>query len=513
MKKNYPYYECNKINNLKELLEHSIEKRNDIAFFYTNKNKETIYKTYDNYYNDVINLSNYLSIYYQNTHIAIISENNYEYLVLYLAIILSNNIAVLIDKDYSIEKIKELLKITNTQTVFCSNYVNYDKAFKIENIYKYINEGKKYINKTKLDENKCSTIFFTSGTVGSNKPVMLSQKNIANNIYSASSLFKLEGTVLSCLPYHHAFGLLTSVFAPFYYHYPVYINTTLKYLMRDMKIAEPQTLFLVPAFATQFYKQIRVQARRKKVNHLLNAVIRTSNGLKHLGIDVRRKMFKIVLDEFGGKCEYIICGGAHLPVKYIKWFRSLGIEILNGYGITECSPVVAVNRNNYHKDGSVGNIVKDGHIKIDNGEIAFKSTSVMLGYYNDKKSTEEVIKDGWFYTGDLGYIDKDGFLYITGRKKNVIILSNGENVSPEEIEKNLNNDPGVCESIVFSKNNKLIVSIFPNEEYIGNQKYFDNLINNYNKNVPKNRQLAYVILRNNEFPKNNNQKIIRSKIL
>lgn len=512
MKKNYPYYECEKINNLKQLLDNSIKKGNEIAFFYTDKNKKIINKTYNDFYNDVTNLSNHLYKKYKNTHIAIISENSYEYLVLYLAIVLSNNIAVLIDKDYSEEKIKELLKISNTKIIFHSEYCNIEKGNKIQEIYNYIEEGKNDLKKDEIDENKCATIFFTSGTVGANKAVMLSQRNIANNIYASSSLFKLEGTVLSCLPYHHAFGLITSVLAPFYYHYPVYINSSLKYLMKDMKISKPQTLFLVPAFAIQFYKKIWIQARRKKVNYLLRAVIRTSNGLKHLGIDVRRKMFKTVLDEFGGNIEYIICGGAHLPTKYVKWFRSLGIEILNGYGITECSPVVAVNRNNYHKDGSVGNIIKDGIVRIDNNEITVKSDSVMLGYYNDKKSTEEVIKDGWFYTGDLGYIDNDGFLYITGRKKNLIILSNGENVSPEEIEEKLNNDPGVCESIIFSKGDKLIAAIYPNDEYIGNQEYFDNLIYNYNKNTPKNRQIAFVILRNNEFPKNNNNKIVRSKI-
>lgn len=511
MKKNYPYYDCLKINNLKELLDNSLKNGDDIAFFYS-INKKVIYKTYNDFYNDVINLSKYLFNKYKNNHISIISENSYEYLVLYYAIVLSGNVAVLIDKDFSIGKIKDLLKIGNVKVVFVSEYCNYDKGFKIKDIYNYIEEGKKFNLNIINDENKCATIFFTSGTVGANKAVMLSQKNIANNIYASSSLFKLEGNVLSCLPYHHAFGLITSVLAPLYYHYPVYINSSLKYLMKDMKVAKAQTLFLVPAFVIQFYKQIWVQSRRKKLNYLLRAVIRTSNGLKHLGIDVRRKMFKSVLDEFGGNVEYIICGGAHLPVKYVKWFRSIGIEILNGYGITECSPVVSVNRNFYHKDGSVGVPVKDGIVRIIDNEIAFKSDSVMLGYYNDKKSTLESIKDGWLYTGDLGYIDKDGFLFIMGRRKNVIILSNGENVSPEEIEDILNNDVGVCESIVFSKGDKLIAMIFPNDEYMGNQEYFDNLIYEYNKKVPKNRQIGFVTLRDNAFLKNNNNKIVRSKI-
>ena len=231
-----------------------------------------------------------------------------------------------------------------------------------------------------------------------------------------------------------------------------------------------------------------------------------------IGIDLRAKFFKSILKEFGGELKYIICGGAYLDKKYVKWFRSIGIEILNGYGITECSPVVSVNRNHHYKDGSVGQVVKDGQIKIEENEILFKSESVMLGYYNDKKASNEVLKDGWFYTGDFGYIDEDGFLFITGRKKNLIILNNGENISPETIEEVLAHDEAVCEVIVYAKNNMIIASIYPNEDYMGDQEYFDELIYNYNKGIPKNRQIAMVDLRTNEFPKNNNKKILRDQI-
>ncbi len=507
MKKNYPYYNCNKINNLKEMLDISIEKGNDTAFIYKDKTK-----TYFDYYNDVTNMSNYLYKNYKNEHIAIIGENSYNYLVLFLSIIISGNVAVVIDKDLNEEKINELLKISDCKHIFSSSYSEINKGKKIEDIEKYIEEGKKYSNNNILDENKKAVIFFTSGTSGPNKAVMLSQKNIANNIYSASCLFKPNGLVLSVLPYHHAFGLLTGVFAPFNYHCPVFINNSIKNIIRDMKTSKPQVLFLVPAFVEKFYKQIWTQAKRKKMQYLLKAVIRTSNGLKHLGIDVRRIMFKSILDEFGGNIEYIICGGARLSKKYVKIFRSFGIEILNGYGITECSPVISVNRNEYYRDGSVGQVVKDGLVRIENGEIVFKSDSVMLGYYKDKKNTEESIKNGWFYTGDLGYIDEDGFLFITGRKKNIIILSNGENVSPEEIENVLNADKAVCEVVVTVQNEKLVAIIYPVDTYIDDQNYFDKLIYEYNKTVPKNRQIAYVILRNEEFIKNNNRKIIRSKI-
>ena len=175
--------------------------------------------------------------------------------------------------------------------------------------------------------------------------------------------------------------------------------------------------------------------------------------------------------------------------------------------------MLAVNRNNYHKDGSVGQVVKDTEIKILDNEILVKGKIVMLGYYKDEKSTKEVIKNGYFHTGDFGYLDSDGFLFITGRKKNLIILSNGENISPETIEEKLMQDKGICEVVIYSKNNKLIAAIYPNEEYIGNKKYFDNLIYKYNQNIPKNHQIAKINLWDKELPKNNNRKILRKEVM
>ena len=235
--------------------------------------------------------------------------------------------------------------------------------------------------------------------------------------------------------------------------------------------------------------------------------------LLKIGIDLRKQLFKSIHNSFGGNIEYIICGGAYLDPKYIIFFRSIGINILNGYGITECSPVVAVNRNHYYRDGSVGQIVKGAEIKIKENEILVKGKMVMLGFYKDKKATDEVLKDGYFHTGDFGYIDKDGFLFITGRKKNLIILSNGENISPEVIEEELSHDEAVSEIIVYENNNKLLAEIYPREGYLGNESYFDDLIYKYNSKVPKNHQIALVTLRNNEFPKSNNKKILRNKFM
>ena len=272
-------------------------------------------------------------------------------------------------------------------------------------------------------------------------------------------------------------------------------------------------MFVVPTFIETFYKQIWKNAKKNKKTHLLKSMIKTSKMLLKIGIDLRKQLFKSIHNSFGGNIEYIICGGAYLDPKYIIFFRSIGINILNGYGITECSPVVAVNRNHYYRDGSVGQIVKGAEIKIKENEILVKGKMVMLGFYKDKKATDEVLKDGYFHTGDFGYIDKDGFLFITGRKKNLIILSNGENISPELIEEELSHDEAVSEIIVYENNNKLLAEIYPREEYLGNESYFDDLIYKYNSKVPKNHQIALVTLRNNEFPKSNNKKILRNKFM
>ena len=520
MNKPYAYYEHKKLKSFKELLELNYKKNEEaIAFIFKNTKKENINKTYGDFHHDVTIMSNYFSNNYKGKHIALIGENSYNYLVLFFSIIISQNIAVVIDKDLDEQKINELLKKSDSKIIYYSpDYTDIDnitkkyKSFSINDIEETINENKYEFKDNKI-KNKERVIFFTSGTTGSSKGVMLSEKNILSDIYGACSLFKPNGLVFSCLPFHHAFGLITSVLKPFYYGVPVFLNHSLKNVVPEMKEAKPNTMFVVPVFIENFYKQIWKNARSTKKDKILKAMINVSNSLLKIGIDLRKYFFKSIHESFGGNLEYIICGGAFLDKKYVKWFRSIGIEILNGYGITECSPVLAVNRNEYYKDGSVGQIVRNADIKIENNEIIVKGDIVMLGYYKDEKATKEVMQNGYFNTGDFGYLDKDNFLFITGRKKNLIILSNGENISPEAIEEKLSKDKGVCEVIVYEKDNKLIASIYPNEEYFGNISYFNGLIYKYNSKVPKNHQIALVTLRNEEFPKNNNRKILRNKVM
>lgn len=347
---------------------------------------------------------------------------------------------------------------------------------------------------------------FTSGTSGSSKGVMLSHENIAEDINSSCKLFVLEGNTIAVLPFHHAFGLIVAVFMVFNYGYTVYINRSLKTIQRDLQMAKPQTMFLVPLFVETFHKQIWMNAKKEGKEKLLHRMIKISNFLLKCRIDVRKKIFTSVRNAFGGETEYIISGGASLGTQYVKEFRSFGIEILNGYGTTECSPCAAVNRNFYHKDGTVGIAVPDIDVKIsDSGEVLVKGSIVMQGYYKDDRATKEVLNDGWYKTGDLGYLDDEGFLTLTGRCKNLIILSNGENVSPEELEADFLKYDEVQEVLVYEKNGIIIAEIYPDEEYrkkIGEenlQEYFDKICKEINSKRPLYKQVGKVRLRKSEF--------------
>ena len=513
----YAYYDNPEIFDLKDLVE--LHKDSKKTAFMFRDNGRVVKKSYAEAYNDIKALSGYFYDKYKNKHIAVIGENSYAWIVSALAIMLSGNVCVAIDKDADEKTMRRQLKQADVHAVYysmnyCEQVEKYMRnSFPLEEMEEFVRAGKRIKNKAKHDREADAMIFFTSGTTGFSKAVVLSQKNIAADIYGAAALFTPGGKVISFLPYHHAFGFVTSALKPYYYENRVFVSGSLKHLLEDFKTAEPDTVFAVPMVVETLYRQIWRQARRQKSDKKLLFGIKFSNGMQKIGIDWRKKMFDSVLKEFGGNLQYIICGGAHLDVKYIQWFRSIGIEILNGYGITECSPVVSVNRNHWHRDGSIGQPCRGVNVKIFDGEIVVSGDIVMKGYYKDKKATAEVLRHGNLYTGDLGRIDEDGFIYVTGRKKNLIILSNGENVSPEEIEAALAKDEGVAEVAVYEFGNRIVASIYPNDAYFGDEDYFDDIIYKYNKDKARNRQIAMVRLRSNPMPRNNNGKILRNKLI
>ena len=519
MKQNcrYDYYEVPKIQNLQELIK--LHKDSSRPAFVWQSGGQAQRRSFKAVYDDVSTLAKFFASKYNGKHIAVIGENCYAWVAYSLAIAISGNVCVAIDKDGSIDTIKKQLKQCDAKIICYAESYNEDIAklsndtYSFEELDEIIKRGAKAKKMPDIKDDQPAMIFFTSGTTGYSKAVVLTHKSIALDLYGAASLFDPEGNLCSFLPYHHAFGYVTSCLNAYYYGVTTYISSSFKHLVNDFQFAKPTTIFVVPMVIETIYKQIWREARRQHNDHFLKIALGLNRGFLKLNIDFRDKIFKQIHQQLGGNLKYIICGGAPLGTEYIKWFRNIGIEILNGYGITECSPVVSVNRNYYHKDGSIGQLCRGVEVNIIDGEIAVKGDVVMKEYYKDKKATAEVIRNGYYFTGDLGYIDDEGFLHITGRKKNLIILSNGENVSPEEIEATLQKDKGVSEVVVYEYGNRIIASIFPNEGYLGDQDYFDDIIYKYNQDKAKNRQIAMVRLRDTAFPRNNNGKIVRSKLI
>ena len=525
--KPYPYYEATQMRDVKDLLTIKAEAQpDDNAFVYPGPDGEDIAKSYVDLREDVYNLGLWITMKKMSgKHIAIVGENSYEWVVTFLAAILSGNVAVAIDKSLPEEEVQTLMKTGDVDVVFVGK--TYEdkvkkkgvKVFCFDDFEKMLEEGKAFTGKGRdeflryeLDPEKTAAILFTSGTSGVSKGVELTNRNIEFEINNTCKLFKLGGPVVAVLPFHHAFGLIVAVMMSIFYGVPVYINKSLKKVKKDMQDFGPQTMFLVPLFVEFFYRQIWNEIKKRGKEKAFRTLMKSTNLLLKMGIDVRKKTYKSIHEAFGGRLEYIICGGAPLDPMYVREFRTWGIEVLNGYGTTECSPCTAVNRPHHFRDGSVGQIVPGLDVRVtDEGEIVFRGDLVMKGYYKNPEATAEVLQDGWYHTGDLGYVDEDGFIVLTGRKKNLIILSNGENISPEELEMDIARDPAVSEVLVYDEDAKIVAEIFPDEEHLGDKEYFEKLKDKVNKGRPLYKQITKVKLRDVEFIKNASMKIVRGK--
>ena len=306
-----------------------------------------------------------------------------------------------------------------------------------------------------------SILLFTSGTTSKSKAVMLNQNGIATNIYDMQLVedFRSTDVNIAFLPFHHIFGS-TGMLVMLASGLKTVFPDGLKYIKQNL-IEYKVSLFVgVPILIDKMYSTIIKEIERQGKTKLINTAIKISNFLLKFHIDIRRLLFKQLIDQLGGDMRFIISGGAPLDTKVEKWFNQIGINIVQGYGLTETSPVIAAEDFGHTRYGSVGMPMKSLEVKIDNpdsagvGEITVKGPNVMLGYYNNQEKTDEVLQDGWFHTGDLGYLDKDGFLFITGRKKDLIVLKNGKKVFPEELELLINRLDEVEECFVYGLPNK-----------------------------------------------------------
>lgn len=529
--KNYPLYPVTKISTLKQLIYNVPTIDENIAFMYTMGKKKTVEVTYAQFKRDIESFGTYLySKDLRNIHVAIIGENSYEWILTYFSTVLGGNVVVPVDKELSIAEIANvLISSDSTVLVYSDTYEDVVDVLKGHNLnITYINmnripcllsSGRKEINagnvefiNYKVREEHLSTIVYTSGTTGISKGVMLTHKNIASNAVAACKNVQAVGTTVCVLPLHHTFSFTLGICAILLYRMPIYINKSLKNITSDMQKAKPSFMFLVPMIVETMYKKIWTTAQEQGKDKALKILINLSNFLLAIGIDVRSKVFRSVLSAFGGNLDWISCGDAAIDRKYIKGFRDFGINIINGYGITECSPIVSSNRPKYWVDGSVGTVVYGCEVKIDNpnsvgeGEILVKGTSVMKGYYKDEEATKQAFSNGWLRTGDIGRYENE-ILYITGRTKNVIILSNGKNIYPEELELELMNIDGICECMVYEEKGLLTAEIYSDGQ-ISEEEITKN-IHRLNRTLPIYKQIVSIKFRANEFEKTTTKKIKR----
>ena len=573
MNKNYPIYKTTFIDDMRSLVEETAQNFPDhIAISYKENywDKEVRKVTFSQWRLDVRNLgTSLISKGLREENIAIVGENSYGWCCSFFAVMAIGSVTVPVDKELPLEdidgiitttgckavifgkasegKIKELLQNGGLRSVDTLISVAPESGLdavitadkELSSLKKLQEKGEELCNDGdnsyydyKIDVNRLASIVFTSGTTGKGKGVMLSQANIGLDMTLGMYNFDITRKTLHVLPPHHTFGSTVNYVGHLSQGCEVYISSGIKHVSDEIREQQPTHLILVPAFLEVMNRKIWTTARKAGKEGLLKMMMKVSDLLRKVGIDIRRKLFASVLSAFGGKLELIICGGANLDEEIISTFDSLGITILNGYGITECSPLISANRNEYRKPGSVGTPILACRIKIDNpdengeGEICVKGPNVMLGYYNNPEATAEVFdKDGFFHTGDYGKLDDEGWIYITGRKKNLIILSNGKNVYPEEIEADLQKVEGVAEVVVYAGESHvqkdrltIVAEIFPDAELLKDkgitdiQGYFEDQVKTLNAKMPPYKAVKRVKLRETEFQKNTSRKITRFNI-
>ena len=562
-KHTYPFKNVKFTPNMKVVIEDSIAKNNefkqDIAFRYR-KGKEIVDVTFEQFYYDTKCLgSAYTAMgFKKGSKIAMIGPNSYEWVNVFVSVLNSEAVFVPVDKELPIEEIAYVINDSGVD-VFFYHGTNYDEKIRanldlFKNVkyfvsidakeddgnflsYKKLMEkGKElldggydeYVNMEPVYE-ELKVIVYTSGTTGTAKGVMLSLENVMSAQNYGLQVSDTAKTMINILPLHHTFGGLVDILVAIKCGTTMGINDTVRNLLPNFKEYKPEAAMLVPLYVEKFYQRIWAGVEEKGITKLFKIMLKVSNALLKIGIDVRRKLFKSVHEQFGGNLRLIICGGAPMREELGRFFESIGVIITNGYGITECSPLVSVNRTHYYNFDSVGVVCPGLEIDIANpnedgeGEILVKGPVVMMGYYNQPEKTKEVLtEDGWFSTGDYGKYDKKTErLYITGRKKNIIVLKNGKNIYPEEIEDYLTALPEIDEVIVSAIKDEdgsevgLQCEVYPMQEKVEglDEKAAYDLVKaaveGYNATMPSHKRVIKVNIRKEPFEKTTSQKIKR----
>ena len=556
------YYETEKLKDFKELLIRSEEKYGLKHAYRELDAKRNIHNyTFIQLREDVDALgTRLLSMGLKGKHFALVGDSSYSYVVSYLAVACGVGVIVPLDKELSVYDLHKLICKSDAEVLFYSQslekdvlemkascpevktYINismYDNKKDQISIKDLIEEGKQEINggndaykKLPVDPETLSSILFTSGTTGVNKGVMLSHKNILTVIHSAFSMFKFADVSFSVLPINHTYEFNLHILGSIYAGITVCFNDSIKHVKENLLTFQPGMSLMVPMIVESLYKNIWKEAEKNNLKKHLQYGIWFSNIIRKIGIDRRDLFFKPVHQNLGGNLKIIVCGGAPLRPDIVKGFDNLGISVFNGYGITECAPLISSNCTLKSIPGSVGVVIPDNKVRIADtdsdgiGEIQVMGDNVMLGYYKDPVSTRKTFtEDGWFKTGDLGYMDRKGALYITGREKNLIILANGKNVHPEELEEYiLENLAYVKEVVVFaplaSDGSEVMVmaEAYLDQEFLvqhgveNAKEILRDDISKLNRRLSSYKRINDVSLREIEFEKTSTRKIKRHSI-
>lgn len=566
---NKPLYNAKvrQIRDLKDMVSQSAELfGNKAAYQVKQSNGQYKQITFTEYKKDIDALGTALiDLGLKGSFIAVLGENRYEWCVSYLSIVNGTGVAVPLDKELPLAELENLLVRSNAKAILFSGkhakeikaisatlssvkyFINMDLEQDENNMLSYkkllrrgrelLASGDRSFVDAEINPDVMSVLIFTSGTTDLAKGVMLSHKNICSNVMAVTSALYIDSndSALSILPLHHTYECTAGFLVMVYNGCALSFNEGLKHISKNLKETSPTMLMLVPLILESMYRKIWDQAGKKRGGKLkLKAALAISNFLLNIfNIDIRRKLFKAVHDSIGGKIRLIIAGAAALDPEVAKGLRAFGVNVLQGYGLSEFSPIVTVNRDEFYRNDSIGLPLPGVLVKIVDpdsdgvGEIVVKGDSVMLGYFENQLATEKVLKDGWLYTGDLGIMDESGFYRITGRKKNVIVTKNGKNIFPEEVETYLNKSEFILESLVSGSvdenSGETLVSaqIVPDFDAIKQKLKVDSVppeeikaiisaeVKMINKYMPLYKHVRHFTIREEEFAKTTTKKIKR----
>mgnify|MGYP000978763313 CR=1 FL=1 len=482
------YYEVEPLSSIRELLDKSAAAAPDTAAFRFKENGHDVSVTYPAFRDDTEALGASLTaLGCGASHIACYGRNSYRWAVVYLAVLKSAGVYVPIDRELPADDVINILNHSDSEVLFCDAQTLHlftENRARIPGVKHIIcldtptavpgsgvllydsllaagyERDKRDYDALKSDENALKLLVYTSGTTGLAKGVMLSEHNLVSSIYYGLQVSTVFDTCLSVLPYHHTYEAVSGLLVSLHMRSTICINDKLRNVLKNIQYYKPSYVYLVPAFAESFYKKINESIDKNGLRGNFNNGVKLSRAMLKFGIDLRRKLFSDIHEQFGGRLRKLVCGGAPIRPEIGRFFEDIGISLINGYGITECSPLVSANWDKFNDPATVGFNLPCIDMRIDAptpegiGEICVRGDVVMLGYYKDPEQTGAVMRDGWFYTGDYGMINKYGQLVITGRKKNIIVLSNGKNIYPEEIEALVARLPYVTDVIVRADKNE-----------------------------------------------------------